>query len=609
MRRDLSVSDRRVPISQALRESIERDEREQALDHELVRHLGHEPFRVKIRHIQRRLGKPGYTSARLVEDLLVIRSALREAGLAEVADRGALADAIIRARTFGLHLAALDVRQHSRVHEEVVAELFRFAGVEADYAALDEPARVEALRRELATARPLAVRGVALSEQSRELLSSLEVIAETVREEPEAVGSYIVSMAHDVSDVLETLILLREAGLWTIEAGTVRSPIDVAPLFETVDDLEGAPRVMRSLFAEPAYAAHLAARSGFQEIMLGYSDSNKDGGYWAANWRLHCAQESLGRVCVDAGVAFRFFHGRGGTVARGGGRAHRAILASPPVSRNGRIRFTEQGEVISFRYAMPALAHRHLEQIVNAMILATGRAPDAGRPHDDMAPLMDALADRSRAAYRALIDDPGFWTWFVDRSPVLHIGELPIASRPVSRSGGEIRFENLRAIPWVFAWTQMRYNAPGWYGIGAAFHELVEGDAARLRACREAYKSGGHFRAFIDNAQQEMARARLPVARWYAGEPGRAMHGRLAEEFARAEGVVLELTGQGALLDNNPVIQQSIRERNADTDVINALQVELLRRWRACAEADRPGLRSLILLSVNALAAAMQSTG
>jgi phosphoenolpyruvate carboxylase len=618
LRRDLSLSDRRIPTAPELRESIERDEAERPLEPELRRHLQHEPLRVKIRHMQARLGESGYPAARFLDDLLVIQHALRAAGLAEVADRGPLADAVVRARTFGFHLAALDIRQHSRVHESAVAEMLRIAGVAPDYAGLDEVSRRRLLRDELASPRPLLARGAAVSPETRELLDTLEVIGEAIAQEPGAVGSYILSMVHDASDLLEVLVLLREAGLWTIDAGAVRSAVDVVPLFETVDDLAGAAEVMRTLFAEPAYAAQLAARGQFQEIMLGYSDSNKDGGYWASNWHLHGAQDRLARACREAGVAFRFFHGRGGTVARGGGRAHRAILASPAASRNGRIRFTEQGEVISFRYSMPAIARRHLEQILNAMILASAApatgdvAGDDESRGDDLAALMDALADRSRTAYRALIDDPGFWPWFVERSPVLHIGALPIASRPVSRSQGAFRLEGLRAIPWVFAWTQMRYNAPGWYGMGTAFDEIVlrdQADQTNLERCRAAYRAGGAFRAFIDNAQQEMARARLPVARWYSDEGSAEFHARLADEFARAERAVLAVTGQGALLDNNRVIQQSIQERNPDTDAINAVQVELLRRFRAADEAERPALRALVLLSVNALAAAMQSTG
>lgn len=609
LRQELSVSTQRVAISPELAASIERDEHAFPLDPQRVRFLGHEPFRVKIRHMQNKLREPDYTAAQFVDDLEVLQHALEYAGLHEVAQRGPIADCLVHARAFGFHLAALDIRQHSRVHEGAVADLFKLAGVTPDYASLDETARLNILREELSTPRPLLARGVAVSDATRELLESLDVIGDAARREPESIGSYVISMAHDVSDVLEVLILLREVGLWTIDQGNVSSPIDVAPLFETVDDLARAAEVMQSIFNEPVYAAHLKARGQFQEIMLGYSDSNKDGGYWAANWRLYEAQEQLSRVCRGAGISFRFFHGRGGTVARGGGRAHRAILSSPVASRNGRIRFTEQGEVISFRYAMPALARRHLEQIVNAVLLA---AATAQSPTDQAAvstSMMESLANSSRMAYRELIDDAAFWPWFVDNSPVLHIGELPIASRPVSRSNGEIRFENLRAIPWVFSWTQMRYNAPGWYGVGSAFEKHVMNSPEQEEACRAAYRSSGSFRAFIDNAQQEMARARLDVARWYAGDGGAAIHSRLVDEFQRTERAILSITGQRALLDNNPVIQQSIRERNPDTDALNALQVELLRRWRESNQDERDGLRRLILLSVNGLAAAMQSTG
>lgn len=610
LRRELSLSARRVPIAPALIASIERDSQEQPLDPHLVRHLQFEPMRVKIRHMQARLGTVEYTAARYIEDLEVLREALVYAGLHEAASRGLLSDEIMRARTFGFHLAALDVRQHSRVHEAAVAEMFRLAGVESNYADLDEASRVAVLSGELTTPRPLMSRRSSVSDETSALLAMLDVIAAAVQHEPESVGAYVISMAHGVSDLLEVLILLREVGLWTIDGGHVECPIDVVPLFETVDDLMHSSEVMQVAFETPAYRAHLAARDQFQEIMLGYSDSNKDGGYWAANWRLFHAQDELAQTCRRAGIAFRFFHGRGGTVARGGGRAHRAILANPLSSRNGQIRFTEQGEVISFRYAIPEIAHRHLEQIVNAMIRATADLDQAEAIPDEMSSLMDALADLSRSTYRELIDDPEFWPWFFTCSPVLHIGELPIASRPVSRSGGEIRFDNLRAIPWVFAWTQMRYNAPGWYGLGTAFDELVLSDEATCTQCQEAYRANGAFRAFIDNAQQEMARARLSVARWYACRDDAQFHERLAAEFAKAERAILTITGQHALLDNSPVIQQSIRERNSNTDIINALQVELLRRWRAATdETERTTLRSLILLSVNALAAAMQSTG
>jgi phosphoenolpyruvate carboxylase len=404
------------------------------------------------------------------------------------------------------------------------------------------------------------------------------------------------------------LILMREAGLWRRGAdGAVTSDLDVCPLFETVADLEGSKPLLERLFASKAYAAHLRARGNFQEIMLGYSDSNKDGGYWMANWRLYKGQRDIARVCQSAGVKLRFFHGRGGSVARGGGRAQRAIRSSPPESQSGAIRFTEQGEVITFRYAMPDLARRHLEQIVGAVLASSAakRTPPA-IDETELEPLMDALSERTMRAYRDLIDRPRFWEWFVRCSPVRHIGDLQIASRPVSRSGGALRFDSLRAIPWVFSWTQMRFNAPGWYGIGSAFESLVLDDPGKLDLCRRAYRSGGSFRVFIDNAQQEMARARLAMARWYALGEADDLLEMLTTDFALARRAVLEITGQQELLDNNAVIQRSIIERNVDADALNVIQIELLRRNR---EAEDPLIQRLILLSVNGLAAAMQSTG
>lgn len=607
--RDLSISNRRVPIEPGILEAIERDGEQCAIDPAEKAHLAHEPIRLRLRQLRWKLGTPGYRAAEFVDDLRAIRDAVRHAGLGEVADAGRIRDAIVRAEVFGFHLAAVDIRQHSTRHEEAVAELLSIAGVVDGYAGLDERARLEVLHRELASPRPLLPIGVEVSGQTRELLDTLGVVREAIEREPESIGSYVISMSHAASDLLEVLVLLRETGLWVRTGTGVRCPIDVVPLFETVDDLEGSRRVMNELFRDPIYALQLAARGRFQEIMLGYSDSNKDGGYWAANWELARAQDELARACLGAGVDFRFFHGRGGTVARGGGRAHRAILSSPALCRNGRIRFTEQGEVISFRYSLSALAHRHLEQMVGAMLVASAGTPEQEAAEPALDRLMDALGGRSREVYRALIDDPGFWPWFLDRSPVEHIGELPIASRPVSRGGGSLAFENLRAIPWVFAWTQMRYNAPGWFGIGTAFAELVVSDGEQLDRCRRAYRRGGMFRAFVDNAQQEMARAKIDTALWYSDPGRREMHERLAREFALAERAVLEVTGQQRLLDNNPVIQRSIVERNPNTDVLHALQVELLGRFRRAGDAEREKLKRIVLLSVNALAAAMQSTG
>jgi phosphoenolpyruvate carboxylase len=353
--------------------------------------------------------------------------------------------------------------------------------------------------------------------------------------------------------------------------------------------------------------------------MLGYSDSNKDGGYWMANRALHRAQDALGRVCREHGVELRIFHGRGGTVGRGGGRANRAILAMPSAVHNGRIRFTEQGEVISFRYALPDIARRHLEQIVSAVIrtvvpAAEDSAADGAVPSERGMRLLDDLAARSMSAYRDLIDHDGFWDWYTRVTPIEHISRLPIASRPVARAtSAKVAFDTLRAIPWVFAWTQVRYIVPGWYGTGAGLAGLLDDDAGAGEELARLYGEWPFFRALVDNAQREMARARLSVAEAYdrlASEDDRAgFHDRIVADFRRGRDAILRITGQQDLIANDPVIQRSIELRNPYTDVLNLVQIELLRRFRSESSERREMLRQALFYSINGIAAAMQSTG
>src|SRR5690606_6458440 len=357
----------------------------------------------------------------------------------------------------------------------------------------------------------------------------------------------------------------------------------------------------------------LQARGGFQELMLGYSDSNKDGGYWMANWALHRAQDALGRVCREHDVDFRLFHGRGGTVGRGGGRANLAISAMPAPAQNGRIRLTEQGEVISFRYALPDIAHRHTEQLVSAVLLATAPQTQAQAPADQAAyALMDRIADASMRAYRALIDHQDFWAWYIRVTPIEQISRLPIASRPVSRkSAQDVAFDDLRAIPWGFAWTQTRYIAPGWYGIGSALEEVVQEDGA-LDLLQRLHREWPFFAAVIENAEREMARSRLALAEHYARRAdGMDMHRHIADEFDRSSSALLRVARSSALLENSPVIRRSIELRNPYTDVLNLLQVELMDRYGHARESheNTTELRRLLFLSINGIAAAMQSTG
>jgi phosphoenolpyruvate carboxylase len=567
-----------------------------------------------------------YRAADYVADLRLIRDGLMAGGLEGVARQGLLPEVLVQARTFGFHLAALDVRQHSRVHQAAVADLLRVAGVEADYGALDEDAKQALLVQELRTPRPLRPHGAALGDDARELMDTLDVVRETMAREPESIGCYIISMTSTVSDVLEVLLLLQEAGLWRMDGDTIECPLDVVPLFETIADLDAAEERLQALFTHPLYRRHLQARARdgapFQEVMLGYSDSNKDGGYWMANWALHKAQGAIARVARQNGIGVRLFHGRGGTVGRGGGRANQAILAMPPEAHNGGIRFTEQGEVISFRYALPSIARRHLEQIVHAQLVALAQPPEAatfdGPTEDDAHRLMQRVADRSMAAYRALIDDPDTWTFYTTATPIAHIAGLPLASRPISRKGvGELDFEGLRAIPWVFSWTQTRYTIPGWYGVGTGLGEaLGGGDEDALRRMREGWP---FFRAVVSDARREMGRARLPIARHYAdlaaesGAPA-GTHDRIAAEFARAEAALLRITGEASLLADSPVIARSIDLRNPYTDVLNLTQIELMRRWRSLDEEARTSaqgaaLREALFVSINGIAGAMQSTG
>ena len=495
LRIQLSVSERQVAIPDALLASAEADAALVALPEARVRQYRHEPFRLKLHYLLAKLDAlvaheegdeahpvlfEQFTGAAFAADLDLLASALHSAGLGSVADGGRLADLRTQAATFGFHLAALDLRQHSRVHEAAVADLLRAAGAESEYSALSEKEKSALLTRELQNPRPLAGPSAPLEAATRELLATLGVAKEALRREPQSIGAYIISMTSHLSDVLEPMLLAKETGLWRLveEEGErrVESPLDIVPLYETIADLEAAEARLDELFEHPVYRLHLAARGGEQEVMLGYSDSNKDGGYWMANWALHEAQGSIADAAHRAGVPVSLFHGRGGTVGRGGGRAGQAILAMPPDAHTGRIRFTEQGEVISFRYALTDIARRHLEQIVHAQTVAlvgdgTERRVEA--TEDDLEPLFQTLAETSMAAYRDLIDDPGFWPWYLAATPVAAIGDLPLASRPVSRKkGAGLDFDGLRAIPWVFAWTQTRYTVPGWYGLGTALDSV-----------------------------------------------------------------------------------------------------------------------------------------
>ena len=615
LRHVLSVSTRRVDLGTEIHDAIDANAAWNDDDTNLEQRK-HEPIRVRLAQMRRRLARDhAYTSANLLDDLLLLRRALHCAGLTDIAEEGVLSDAIVRARVFGLSLATIDIRQHAAVHTRAVSNLLALAGLTTEYATLDEPARCALLRRELACPRPLAPADAPLDPETAETIATLRVVAAAIAREPAAIRSYVISMTSAVSDMLALLLLFKEVGLYRPASGatSVVSRLHLVPLFETIDDLERAPALMHEIFNDPAYRAHLAAIAPQpeQEIMLGYSDSNKDGGFLMANVALHIAQRDIAEVFKSHGVSLRFFHGRGGTIGRGGGRAGRAILAAPSAARSGRLRFTEQGEVITFRYALPDMARRHLEQILHAAIGAEASPPAAAEDRDLIA-LLASLAASARQSYRALIDQNDFWPWFVAASPVEHIGALPIASRPVSRAtGSALTFQSLRAIPWVFSWVQMRALVPGFFGLGSAIAQATGDQRAILRSAARAHP---FLSTILENAAQELARARMPIFARYAaaqraGSAGQAMYDRIAREHTLARDAILDLTGNTDLMAHSPVIGRSIADRNPWTDVLNLAQIELLSRAASADDHQRDTLRPVIAASINAIAAAMQSTG
>lgn len=629
IRRYLSISKNLVDVPDALLKSLKKDEKEVPLSDRYKRHYQNEPFRRKITHMMHRIenlkenlreskhlvmdSAISYNSDDFIADLELLANSLKQSGLGQISTTGRFNDLLIRAKTFRFHMCALDIRQHSGLHEETVTELLKLAKVDNKYHKRTEDEKIRLLIQELKNPRPLVPAGIKLSATAEKILGVFHLLNDIFKLDRHAFGCYIISMTHGVSDLLEVLILAKEAGLWNYNDGDTESMLDVVPLFETIEDLEKSPALMESILSDEVYGSQVKARNQFQEIMLGYSDSNKDGGYWIANWALQKAQHKLGKVLRKREIDFRLFHGRGGSVGRGGGRSNRAILGLPAISNNGRIRFTEQGEIISFRYSLPEITRRHLEQVVNAVVRVTaGEGKKSLDDTDGMEEIMDSLSQVSMDTYRNLIDHPDFWDWYRYVTPVEHIGNLPIASRPVSRGGDKgLQFDNLRAIPWVFAWTQVRYNVPGWYGIGESMQTLLEEKPEAMDILKKWYREWNFFATILDNAQREMARTHILTTEMYAARHSdKTMHEKILDDYHKAEKVILKITEQDNLLDMREVIQNSIKFRNVFTYPLNLLQVELLDRWdEAESDEERLELRRAMFLSINGVAAAMQSTG
>lgn len=622
LRDHLTMGRSRADFSSALLNSIEDDLA--LLGEDIAQDAGHyhdEPYRLKLSCIEQRLrasldcreqwikDQTGSTNAypsaaELIHDLWLIQDSLAEYSGSELA-AGRLGRLLRRVRIFGFHLASMDIRQHAERHHQAVAELMSAYGHADHYAELSQDDRLSLLIHTLHTGEN-ALTLPQLSDDVEETAGLFDVIQQARGHLGEdAIGSYIISMTTHAVDVLEVLWLAGRAGLF--------GQLSIAPLFETIDDLKAAPRIMARLFKLPSYRDHLQMFGWHQEIMIGYSDSNKDGGFLMANWSLYQGQQNLAAVCRDADIRWTFFHGRGGSLGRGGGPANRAILAQPPGSVHGRIKLTEQGEVINARYANPDIAQRHLSQLLNAVLISSAQIETENQPRWHA--LMGELAKLSLNHYRQLVEDDAFIDFFHQHTPIDAISKLNIGSRPSKRKNTE-GIGDLRAIPWVFSWAQTRINLPGWYGLGAALAtwRQQQGEAGDAEL-REMYQHWPFFKSTIDNAQLSLYRADMRIAKEYAELQDKPTHQRIfttiETEFERSRDQVLAITQGDDLLDHMPWFQRSVQLRNPYVDPISFIQVALLKQSQRpdLSAEEQDNIDEALLLSISGIAAGLQNTG
>jgi phosphoenolpyruvate carboxylase len=597
----LSQSTDQVAISEALERSLRSDTAENPrLAAELEARYPGEPYRQKLGFVAARLTDGRYRGPlELLRELRLLDASLRANG-AELAAEVWLGRFLRQVSAFGLNLSVMEVRQEASRHHATLDEIL--AGNDRPgYLQLDPASRAELLNSLLQERGLLPA--LDLSESSEDVWMTFRAIAEGhARFGEQCLDTYVISMTSSAADVLAVLLLARLAG--------VSDALDIVPLFETAADLQTSPLIIAELFACEPYRSHLATRGNRQQVMIGYSDSNKSEGYLAAHWALYEAQGDLARLCNARGLTLELFHGRGGTTARGGGPTNRAILGQPGGTVRGRIKMTEQGEVIAERYANRQIAYRHLSQVLNAVIRASMRGEEElPRPWFEV---LTAGADAAHGAYRGLIAADGFGDYFQQATPLEEITRLTIGSRPARRSS-EVRVDNLRAIPWVFAWMQCRANVPGWYGLGSGLSVAASKGLVNLN---DLYQQWDFFRAVIDNAEMALAKTDLGIASLYTElVTDRALRERIfsmiTSEYERTEALLLQTTGSTSLLAGSPELRLSIERRNPYVDPLNYLQVELLQRIRSVPEGSREyeDLLAAVFQTINGIAAGMKNTG
>ncbi len=634
----LTHSKRLCAIGVSMADSLEQDEqRFTAVFAGFSQHFGQEPYRRKLYLMRHRLqhnlsavdaliegndARPfadGYLSEQeFLADLSLIRDSLLGHG-DRAAANGKLQDLIRKTETFGFYLVHLDLRQESTRHSETVAELLAQQAGLPDYWALSEPQRIEWLGDLITRAQALEISREALGATSRETLAVFEAMAKMRLEvSPQAFGSYVISMTHSASHVMEVMFLASLAGLAGRNGGDWFCHIGIAPLFETIADLEHIEPVMTALLDNPSYAALLKCSGNRQEVMLGYSDSAKDGGIVASVWSLYEAQTRITALARERGIECRLFHGRGGTVGRGGGPTHEAILSQPEGTVRGQIKFTEQGEVLSFKYSNAETAVYELTMGMTGLLKAS-TSLIREREHDCGAYLgiMDKLAADGEAAFRNLTDaTPGFIDYFYEATPVNEIGLLNIGSRPSHRTRGDRSKNSVRAIAWVFGWAQSRHTLPAWFGIGSALQHWRGADPERLAMLRRMYREWPFFQALLSNTQMALFKADMGIAARYAGLAGNRESADAVYRIIRAEyectvAQVLEIAEAASLMQETPQLALSLARRNPYLDPLNHIQVLLLQRCRDASlpQAEHERWFSPLLRSINAIAAGLRNTG